>query len=165
MVGNLLVVVVASVAGLIVPAAAERPAVLRGVVLSTSDATVMPLKCSTTTRVGVYYTDPDRQGAPSGSGIVLSNPAAAVVGSTSGWRNGVTSVTYVIRLCGFGSTAWRYFGAAAPKCVEMCDIGEAAYVATRRFRQTVSGTWKAVSQRTSYLESGSGSDAVAVTRS
>ncbi len=233
-------VAAASVATLPVPAAAQadRPAVLRGVVLSTRDATVLPLKCSTTTRVGVYYTDPDRQGAPPGSGIGLSNPAAAIVGSTSDWRNGVTSVTYRIRLCGFGtrqpvtepgwyrvtvrsvppaqpepragftvryqgvvrldagpepvrrgqfvtltasvtdgweyfdphpirfyfrragSTAWRHFGTAAPRCIELCD-SEAVYVATRHFRQTVSGTWKAVSQRTAYLESGSAADAVA----
>jgi hypothetical protein len=62
-----------------------------------------------------------------------------------------------------GTTAWRYLGSATPRCIELCDIGAAAYVATRRFRQTVSGTWKAVSQRTSYLESGSAADAVAST--
>jgi hypothetical protein len=53
-----------------------------------------------------------------------------------------------------GTTAWRYFDPATPHCIEICDEGEATNTATRRFRQTVSGTWKAVSQRTSYLESG-----------
>jgi hypothetical protein len=228
-----------AVASFLVPAAAQAggPVTLRGVVLSTRDAVIRPLQCSTSTRVGVYWTDPGRQGPPAGSGLVLSNPAAAVVGSTPSWRNGVSSVTYRIRLCGFGArlpvtepgwyrvavgpneppragftvryqgvvrldaapepvrrgaavtltasvtdgweyfdthpirfyfrrtgtTAWRYLGSATPRCIELCDIGAAAYVATRRFRQTVSGTWKAVSQRTSYLESGSAADAVAST--
>ena len=240
-------VAVASVASLLVPANAARAdssAVFRGVVVSTSAATITPTRCSTSTRVGVYYTDPDRSGPPAGSGIVVTNAAtrsaAAVVSGTTGWRNGVSSVTYVLRLCGLGTahpvtepgwykvgvrlgpqaqplpragftlryqgvvsfdagpepvrrgglvtltasvtdgwkyfdphpirlyfrragtTAWRDFGPATPRCIELCDEGEAAYAATRRIRQTVSGTWKAVSQRTAYLESGSRSDAVAV---
>ena len=61
-----------------------------------------------------------------------------------------------------GGTSWRYLGSATPRCIELCDIGAATFVATRRFRQTVSGTWKAVSQRTAYLESGSRSDVVTV---
>jgi hypothetical protein len=236
-----------SVAALLGPAAAahaDSPVVLTGVVLSTGNATVSPATCSTTTRVGVYYADPDRHGPPAGSGIVVTNAAAGltpgIASSDVRWRNGVSSVTYGVRLCGIdagypttepgwytvavrlgpgtqtppragftvryravmdfdaapepvrrggavtltasvsdgweyfdthpvrlyfrrtGTTAWRYFGAATPRCVEWCD-GEAVYSATRRFRQTVSGTWKAVSTRTSYVDSGSRTDAVAVT--
>jgi hypothetical protein len=234
-------------ASVVAPATAahlESPAVYRGVVLSTSDATVTPGKCSTTTRAAVYWTDPDRQGPPAGSGIVVANKetgaAAQVVTSTASWRNGVSSVTYAVRLCGLdapyaetgsgwyrvgvrlaagaqpefragftvryqgvvsfdagpepvrrgayvtltasvtddweyfdnhpirfyfrraGTTDWRYFGSATPRCIELCDVGESAFEARLRFRQTVSGTWRAVSQRTSYLESGSRSDAVKV---
>jgi hypothetical protein len=243
-----ILVTTAWVASLLLPCAAahaDSPAVFRGVVLSTGNATITPLACSTTTRVGVHYTDPDRQGPPPGSGIVVTNAAAnstaGIVRSTAAWRDGVSSVTYVLRLCGLGhntypvtepgryrvgvrlgprakpankagftvryqaqlhfnaspepvargglvtltasvtdgweyfdnhpvrfyfrragTTAWRDFGAAKARCIELCDIGAAAYSASRRYRQTVSGTWKAVSQRTSYLESGSRAEAVAV---
>lgn len=243
-----LAMMTASVAVLGAPAApayADSVATYRGVAVSAGDVTVTPEKCSTTTRVAVYYTDPDRQGPPPGSRIGVSNSktgaAVEVVGRVVGWRNGVSSVTYSLRLCGLdtryratdagwyrvavpsgpggrleakagftvryqglvsfnaspepvrrgsqvtltasvsdgweffdthpirlyfrskGSTGWRYLGSATPRCDHPCGDGEVSYTAVRRFRQTVSGTWKAVSPRTSYLESGSRSDAVDVT--
>jgi hypothetical protein len=236
---------VAAVGAPAVPAYAMSPAVYRGVVLSTVNAAITPERCTTTTRVAVYYTDPDRQGPPAGSAIEVTNSAtgaaAGVVGRVVSWRNGVSSVTYTVRLCGLGapyaetvagwyrvgvrlgpsaqpqpragftvryqarvyfdagpepvrrggqvtlsasvsdgweyfdthpvrfyfrrvgSTAWRYLGAATPRCDQQpCDEGEVSYTAKRKFRQTVAGTWRVVSPRTAYLESGSRSDAVSV---
>lgn len=235
----------AALAAPAVPAYAESPAVYRGVALSTSNATIAPGRCSTTTRVAVYYTDPEQQGPPPGSGIVVTEAstgaAVSVAGAAVSRRNGITGVTYALRLCGLGAahpqneagwyrvavrtgataqpepragftvryqgavylnaspepvrrggyvtlrasvtdgweysdahpirfffrrsgaTAWRYFGSGQPRCdTPPCDVGMVSYTATRRFRQTVSGTWKAVSQRTAVLESGSRTDAVAV---
>ncbi|MGX6606505.1 hypothetical protein ACWKSP_30925 [Micromonosporaceae bacterium Da 78-11] len=233
-----------STAALGTPAHAVSPVVYRGVALSTGDTTVTPGRCSTTMRAAVYYTDPDRQGPPAGSGIVVAakstGTAVGIAGVVEGWRNGVSSVTYSLRLCGLDApaaeteagwyrvavrpgpqapavpragftvryqgivsldagpepvrrggyvtvtasvtdgweyfdphpvrvyfrraqtTVWRYFGTATPRCDQPCGDGEVSYTATRRFRQTVAGTWKVVSARTSYLESGSRSDAVAV---
>jgi hypothetical protein len=236
---------VAAIGAPAVPAYAMSPAVYRGVLLSTVNAAITPGKCTTTTRAAVYYTDPDRQGPPAGSAIEVANSAtgaaAGVVGRTVSWRNGVSSVTYAVRLCGLGapyaetvagwyrvavrlgpsaqpqpragftvryqarvrfdagpepvrrggqvtlrasvsdgweyssahpvrfyfrragSTAWRHFGTAAPRCEQQpCDVGMVSYTAVRRFRQTVGGTWRVVSPRTAYLESGSRTDAVTV---
>ncbi|MFI7598566.1 hypothetical protein [Actinoplanes sp. NPDC049681] len=61
--------------------------------------------------------------------------------------------------------AWTYKGSARPRCTFGCDEpGEQSWVATKRFRQYRSGTWRAVSTRTNYLESGSRADAVTVRR-
>ncbi|MEV8505350.1 hypothetical protein AB0368_11040 [Actinoplanes sp. NPDC051475] len=62
-------------------------------------------------------------------------------------------------------TAWTYKGSARPRCTFGCgEPGVQSWVATKRFRQYRSGTWRAVSTRTNYLETGSHSDAVTVRR-
>jgi hypothetical protein len=91
----------------VTPAHADSPAVYRGVVLSTANPAMTPRECSTSTRVTVQYTDPDRKGPPPGSGIqVTYGRTGAAVPTTAGaveQRDGVTSVPYTVRLCGFAS--------------------------------------------------------------
>ena len=90
-----------SAAAVPVAARADSPAAYRSVALSTSNATVTPGRCSTSTRAAVYYTDPGKQGPPAGSGITVTSgtgATAAIVSSAAAWRNGVSSVTYSLRL-------------------------------------------------------------------
>ena len=64
---------------------------------------------------------------------------------------------------GMRATKWTFKGAVRPRCTFGCgEVGVQSWEVTKRFRQYRSGVWRAVSTRTSYLETGSHSDQVSV---